>query len=295
MDSEKCKALLTILREGSLSAAAETLGYSPSGLSRMVDTLEEDAGFPLLHRGRHGVTATEACQRLLPVYGEFLRVEEAYRQTCAAIQGLDVGVVTVGTAYSIYYRWLSNVIAAFSYQYPGIEVRIRDGKSTDLCRMVARHEMDFCIVSRREGDFAWQDLFQDPLVAVVSSESQHAQGDTFPVAQLTQVPFIETFQGQDTDNARMLARNGISPTVQFATDDTYASHRMVEAGLGVSLSNYIEAREREQDKGVRLLPLDPPQMVAIGIATPHPDRISPAARKFRDFAALFTKELLDPI
>lgn len=293
MDSEKCNALLTILKEGSLTAAADRLGYSPSGLSRMVASLEEDAGFPLLHRSRHGVTPTDACRRLLPVFAEALRVETQYRQTCAAIQGLDVGVVTVGTAYSIYYRWLSNVIAAFTHQYPGIEVRIRDGKSTDLCRMLTHHEIDFCIVSRREGDFSWKFLFQDPLVAAVSAGSPYAQGDTFPVADLAQVPFIETFQGQDTDNARMLEQNHISPNVQFATDDTYASHRMVEAGLGVSLSNYIEAKERERDQGVKLLPLDPPQLVEIGIATPRPDRISPAAKIFRDFAARFTSELLD--
>ena len=34
MDTEKCRALLAVLEAGSLSAAAEKLDYTPSGLSR---------------------------------------------------------------------------------------------------------------------------------------------------------------------------------------------------------------------------------------------------------------------
>ena len=38
MDTEKCRALLAVLEAGSLSAAAEKLDYTPSGLSRMMNT-----------------------------------------------------------------------------------------------------------------------------------------------------------------------------------------------------------------------------------------------------------------
>lgn len=48
MDTEKCRALLAVLEAGSLSAAAEKLDYTPSGLSRMMAALEQELGFPLL-------------------------------------------------------------------------------------------------------------------------------------------------------------------------------------------------------------------------------------------------------
>lgn len=50
MDTEKCRALLAVLEAGSLSAAAEKLDYTPSGLSRMMAALEQELGFPLLSR-----------------------------------------------------------------------------------------------------------------------------------------------------------------------------------------------------------------------------------------------------
>jgi len=47
VDTEKCTVLLTAIDQGSLSGAAEVLGYTPSGVSRLVASLEADLGLPL--------------------------------------------------------------------------------------------------------------------------------------------------------------------------------------------------------------------------------------------------------
>lgn len=294
MDTEKCRALFEIIEKGSLSAAAESMGYTPSGLSRMMSSLEEEAGFPLLKRGHNGVSITKECERILPIYKEFLSIDERYKQETSDILGIQTGTVTVGTAYSIYYKWLSQVIAAFSKKYPRIEVKVNEGKSTEQYKMVLEREMDFCIVSKREGDVSWYHLFDDPLVAIVAADSKTAESDTFPLKLFETEPYIETFRGQDTDNARMFRRNKITPNVQFETEDTYASHRMVEAGLGISLSNYIESKERSSDKSVKLMELSPPQIVEIGIATPKDEYISPAAKRFKEFAMEYVEMLYLP-
>ena len=70
MDTEKCRALLAVLEAGSLSAAAEKLDYTPSGLSRMMAALEQELGFPLLSRSHNGVQPTRACRTLLPTLRE---------------------------------------------------------------------------------------------------------------------------------------------------------------------------------------------------------------------------------
>ncbi len=284
MDTEKCRALLEILKYGSFSAAAEQMGYTPSGLSRMIASMGEDAGFPLLQRSREGVRATRNCEKITPVFEELIAIDEKYNQIVAEINGLETGTVVVGTAYSIYYKWLSNVIRDFKKAYPNIEVKIVDGKSTELYEKIFRHELDFGIVSKRDGNTSWHHLFDDPLVAIVSKESRFAVQGEFPVEMFATEPYIETFPGQDTDNARMFKKNNLTPNIQFETEDTYASYRMVEAGLGVSLSNYIESKERSSGENVCLIELEPPQIVEIGIVMPADKVISPAAVKFRDFA-----------
>ena len=292
MDTEKCRALFEILKYGSFSAAAQQMGYTPSGLSRMMASLEDDAGFPLLQRNRDGVKPTNECLRLLPVYKEFVTLDEKYRQMTAEINGIETGTVVVGTAYSIYYKWLSNVIKDFKKSYPKIEVKIVDGKSSELYKMMSDFELDLAIVSKRDGHVSWYHLFDDPLVAVVSKDDSAVEQGRFPISRLKTEPYIDTFPGQDTDNARMFIRNDLTPNTKFETEDTYASYRMVEAGLGVSLSNYIESKERSSGENVCLIELDPPQIVEIGIITHIDEVISPVARKFREFVMGYIEDII---
>ena len=48
MDTAKIAALLAAAELGSISKAADSLGYTQSGVTHIVNSLEEEAGFPLL-------------------------------------------------------------------------------------------------------------------------------------------------------------------------------------------------------------------------------------------------------
>ena len=72
MESARCKAFVTAAETGSFSKAGEVLGYTPSGVSQLVTSLERELGLPLLGRNRKGVTLTENGRRLLPAVREFL-------------------------------------------------------------------------------------------------------------------------------------------------------------------------------------------------------------------------------
>ena len=50
------------------------LGYTVSGVSRMMAALEAESGFPLLLRSRTGVAPTEDCMRMLPTFRELARL-----------------------------------------------------------------------------------------------------------------------------------------------------------------------------------------------------------------------------
>ena len=56
MESKKLEALLMAVDLGSFTKAAEVMGYTQSGLTHMMNSLEREVGFTLLERGR-GVTA----------------------------------------------------------------------------------------------------------------------------------------------------------------------------------------------------------------------------------------------
>jgi DNA-binding transcriptional LysR family regulator len=273
---------LCAIREGSLSAAAEQLGYTPSGMSRMIDSLEKEAGFSLLKRSRSGMTPTADCLRLLPFLQELDRNAQRYAQMTAEIRGLETGSVTVGTAYPVCYRWLADLVAAFGQCHPGIEIQILEGTSTRLAAALTEHRADFCIISRRDGNFQWLPLLSDPMVVWVPRDSIWAEMDVFPVEEFASAPYIATYPGEDIDATRMFARLGLTPHQCFSSTDSYATCSMVGAGLGISTNNALVRGAWTSQ--IKILPLDPPQTVEIGIAVAPINEISPAAKKFYEFA-----------
>lgn len=279
MDTEKCRALLCVLETGSLTAAAEKLGYTPSGVSRMMAALEEDVGFPLLERGRGGVRATTACARLLPVVRDMADTGRRIGEAAAAIRGVEVGSVCVGSAYGAYYAHLAETVAAFSAAHPGIDVQILQGSSSKLCAAIAARELDFGIVSRREGDFDFLPLLRDPMTVWLPEAHPLAKLPAVPIRAFTAEPYIATYPAQNTDNDRILHAHGIEPKTRFATIDDRATAALVRAGLGISMNNGILAEGLDLT-GIAVRPLAPETIVEIGAVMPPEAQRSPAAKAF---------------
>lgn len=281
MDTEKCAALLCALEEGTLARAADRLGYTPSGISRMIAALEEDVGFPLLYRGRSGVSATGECEALLPALRQMVYQAESCRQTAAALRGLEQGSITVGANYRFYARQLAQLMARFREKHPGIAFQTIEGTSTTLVTALQEHRADLCIISRREGPHQWLPLRQDQMMVMLSPQHPLA-ADAVPIRRLETESYIEIYPGRETDNSRILAENGVCPGNRFAgVEDDFSAMAMVEAGLGIALVNALIAGTLNGNVVFR--PLDPPQYVEVGIATPPPEIMSPAARRFLNF------------
>ena len=279
MDSEKCRALLCVLEAGSLSAAAERLGYTPSGVSRMMAALEEEVGFALLDRGRSGVEATDGCKLLLPVVREMAAAGRRVAETAAAIRGVELGSVCVGSAYGAYYTRLADTLAAFSRAHPGIDVQILQGSSSMLCEAIERREMDFAIVSRREGDFDFLPLLRDPMMVWLPEGHPLARKNAIPIEAFATEPYVATYPEQNTDNDRVLSAHAITPRTRFATIDDRATAALVRAGLGISMNNGLLAEGLDLS-GIAVRPLAPETIIEIGAAMPRRQRRSPAAVAF---------------
>lgn len=264
MDTERWQILCKAIDTGSLRGAAEQMGYTVSGISRSVATLEAELGFSLLHRAKTGVKPTAECAKLMPAVRELLFAQERVEQTAARIKGAEYGTIVIGTAYSCYYRWISTVTSGFREKHPGVQFRIISGCSSELHDMLLQHRLDFCLISAREGSHDWYPICQDPLVAMVPASNPLAKQDKLPLKALEKEPFIDTFSGQDNDNSRTFARCGIHPNTQYESMDVDATYAMVAAGLGITTTNNVNCRGA--DEHICVLPLDPPQIIEIGLA-----------------------------
>ena len=83
MDIEKLKALKTAVEIGSITQAAEHMGYSQPGLTGMLKRLEQEVGYPLLRRGTKGVRLTEAGEAVMPYIDRVLESSRALERALA--------------------------------------------------------------------------------------------------------------------------------------------------------------------------------------------------------------------
>ena len=167
----------------------------------------------------------------------------------------------------------------FRSLHPGIQFRIVNGTSSELQQMLSLHQADFCLISERSGDHNWILLRNDPMVALLPPGHPLTQKSAVPMKAFETESYIQTYPGQDVDNARIFSRCHITPNTQFSTMDINATCSMVEAGLGISINNLVNSY-LWQDRVVHL-PLEPNQTMNIGLA--YGKNISPVSEAFLHF------------
>lgn len=279
MDAIRCEAVLTAAELGSMTAVASQLGYTQSGVTRMISALEQELGFPLFIRGKKGVTLTENGRMMLPVIREIVRAEHDAEQLGADILGSVRGILTIGSYYSISAMWLPDVLKEFQQRYPGVRVRLREGGNREMGRWLSERSVDCCFSAEQEkGMCDWIPLFKDEMTVWLPENHPLAEQRTFPVRRLEQEPFIHTQPGEDTELDRLLASLELHPDVCFSTRDAFTTYNMVAAGLGISFNQRLISKKWRG--AVKELPFDPPQYVSLGIAVPALSEVSPAAGRF---------------
>ena len=58
MDTKKLEVLLKAIETGNLTAAGDEMGFTQSGVSHLIKSIENELGFQLLIRGKSGVRLT---------------------------------------------------------------------------------------------------------------------------------------------------------------------------------------------------------------------------------------------
>ena len=168
MDTRKLEALLTAVELGSFTRAAEVLGYTQSGLTHMMNSLEKDIDFTVLVRGRSGVQLTPAGQRLLPLVRDCLTSASALEREITLINTHKEDSVRVAAYESIARHWLPEIIQRFRDNHPDVAVDVQMGSVEEVYHWVQEDKADMCFASWQEWfPLDWTQLRNDPLLVIL--------------------------------------------------------------------------------------------------------------------------------
>jgi len=123
-DWEDLHHFVTLAREGTLSAAARTLGVDHATVARRVAALEESTGLKLVDRRSRATTLTEDGKRIAAVAGPMEEAAFAVgRAAQAAKPGVD-GEVTISAPPNFASSVIAPQLVRLRQQYPGIRIKL---------------------------------------------------------------------------------------------------------------------------------------------------------------------------
>ena len=267
MDTKKVKALLAALEKGSLTAAAEEMGYTQSGLTHMMNSLEDELGIRILVRSKGGVRLSPAGRELLPQMNALVRCADELEQSVEKLVRRSYTVLRLGAYSSVSRQWLPAILAELRRASPDIDVLIKTGSMQDGYNAVKNDELDCAIVSYQPSlcqGMSWVELHDDPLLAILPADFQLDSG-AFPVELFDGREFLVPSDGMDMDIIPALSAGGarVNPEFRYTGLDDASIVSMAAHGLGVSVLSEL-IMDGISDR-VLAIPLAPPAFRRLGI------------------------------
>ncbi|SFL93493.1 LysR family transcriptional regulator [Pelosinus propionicus] len=141
---------LTIFREvvsqGSITKAANELGYVQSNITSRIQQLENEMSIKLLYRHPRGVTPTVAGKILFEYSEKIITLVAEAKQSIKNPQ-LPEGKLTLGIAQTISLAYHSSIVKYILEAYPSINVSVMVKHSDDLIAAVENNILDFALVT----------------------------------------------------------------------------------------------------------------------------------------------------
>ena len=278
----KYMAFVKTVESGSFTKASEILNYSQSCISRMINDLEAEWKVTLLERSKTGVKLTSDGLKLLPhakaVVGEY----EKLQMEVDALNGLQSGIIRIGTFSSVATHWLPNIIKEFQKDYPNIDYELLLGDYTEIEEWIHTGRVDLGFLRLPTlPEFETHFLEKDELMAIIPEGHRYADSESFPVEALCDEPFMLLEKGAKAEISAIFERHNLTPKVHFTTWDDYAVMSMVESGLGISILPKLILKRIPYR--IIAKPLSIPVYRDIGIALKSGRTASLAVRRFLEY------------
>jgi DNA-binding transcriptional LysR family regulator len=231
-DWNLAQSFLAVMRGGSLSAAARSLGTAQATVRRHVEALEQAIGAALFVRTQSGLLPTEAALAALPHAEAMEAGIAALARSARGAGGID-GTVRVTCSEVIGVEVLPPILAALLQEHPGLDVELAP---TNAVQDLIRRDADIAvrmtrptqaaIVARKIGSvtiglFAHLDYLADrPAIDSIGDLTQH-----------------RLIGGDRTDQlAAILVESGApSPRFALRCDSDLAQLAALRAGIGIGV------------------------------------------------------------
>ena len=281
MDIQTMQYYLAVVREGTISAAAQALHVAQPSLSRQMKELEEELGVTLFERGNRRITLTEEGMVLRKRAQEMVALMQLTKEEVSTIRNHISGTVRIGAGESISFHYLSRAAASLAEEYPDIRFQITSGDTQDLIDELNNGLIDFALIFTEVDHTLYQSITlpaQDRFGLLMPKNSPLAEKKEIKYRDLKDLPIIVSraslpyFSGNEN-----LSSLNIIATYNLI----YNASLMVEDGLGYAIC-FDSLINTTGDSSLCIRPLVPEIKTAGNLIYKKYQVFSPAVQLFID-------------
>lgn len=274
LDTHRLMLLKEFAERGTIVAAADALGYTPSAVSQQLAALEREAGVTLLDRTPRAAELTDAGRRLAAHAGRILAlVEEAEADLAARDPVGRISVVAFPTAAVAFAPALARCVRA----HPGLSLLLRQSPQAEGLRQVRTGAADVALADdwsgrlrdAERGVLRFRLLIRDPLVLAVP-RGHPAADPSSPVdlRRLLDEPWLAAPTGEPSRQAvdRLLAGVGGAPPAAWEFEGLTTILSLVARGIGIAALPRLTVAAGEARVAVRELEAGAPARDVYAVA-----------------------------
>ncbi len=289
MELRVLKYFLTISREGSITAAANSLHLTQPTLTRQIQELEKELGHKLFIRGKYKISLTPEGMILRKRAEEIVEMVEKTEAEFSSISDIIGGDIYIGCGETDSMKYIAEVMKALQIEYPEIKFHIYSGNAEDVTEKLDRGLLDFGVLIQPIDLSKYDNIelhSKDLWGVIMRKDSPLAQKESITFEDLKNVPLLASRQmskkysaesgfldwfGDEFDNLNIVATYNL----------VFNAAIMVKSGMGyaVTLDKLVSTSE---DSELCFRPLSPKLESGLDIVWKKYQVFSPAAKLFLD-------------
>ncbi|MCB8955305.1 MAG: LysR family transcriptional regulator [Nocardioides sp.] len=295
---------LATYEHGSLTAAAEELGYAQPSVSEQIRSLEKSLGVQLFRRVGRGVVPTTVADSLRPHAEKVLAAVDDAQEAVRSVRSLETGTIRFGMFGTARLYAGAGLVADVLSRYPGVRVELIGQNSTDVQEDLRRGRIEAAMIAvptvASEG-LSVTPVARDELVYISNDPARLAAPVTaLRLSQSSLVMPETTWRADDSTRKvlrQMLHETGRNPQTRIEIEDVETAVELVGMGYADSVI--------PKGAALQLLPrlapeagwvsLRPRQYDTFAIVHRTGATLSPAARLMIDLATTRIQEIADPV
>ena len=285
MQIKQLRSFLAVADTGSVTATAEQLNMTQSGISRQIATLEDELGFPLFDRvrgrlilNRRGIAFRRHVRKSVDSMDHLPRAAKA-------IADGVVNRVSVVATSSIIHGLLPPAITRYVAEWPGLPPRIIMKSFRELSELSPEEDFDLVLAPMpiALSQFRLIDTIDFELRIAGPWENLPDADEAIEISMLAGLPFVslDPFATYQDSIETMLKEFGVKVSFVCETSSVIAAAQLVKLGLGYAfLDPFISDLINGQN--IKVVSLQQKLLHKYGIYVPSNGSLSQESMQFLD-------------